>query len=190
LSTFEGVLNYKSNIRTWKNENWRYLREDQERPSHYALDYRIVVSHFHAIKGKNDFGAWDYPGNLSILCHNQLADVIAVMWNLGFSTRARSTDRMWFAGEWQDFFTADGEVLFQVKAHINGNLHFRFMPKAIRRLNVEAGRLLGWLQDASDAVTELGYSPSEVKESFGANAQLLPSSVKMLSYQATDDSSG
>jgi hypothetical protein len=42
-----------------------------------------------------------------------------------------------------------GDVLFQAKAYMNGNMHFRFLPDAIKALNVEAGRLLGWLRSAA-----------------------------------------
>ncbi len=52
----------------------------------------------------------------------------------------------------------DGDVVFQAKAFMNGNMHFRIMPEAIKALNIEAGRLLGWLRGPQDVVTELGYS--------------------------------
>lgn len=112
-------------------------------------------------------------------------DIVAVMSNLGYGSTfaASSFDRQWYAGEWQDFRTSDGGTLFQVKAHINGNLHYRFMPEAIRRLNIEAGRLLGWLQSTDDVVRELGYTPEEAKESFGLNIRIGASSIKLLAQQ-------
>jgi hypothetical protein len=47
-------------------------------------------------------------------------------------------------------------------------------------LNVEAGRLLGWLRSTADVVAQLGYSPEEAERFFGANRQLTPSSLKLL----------
>lgn len=187
LSTFDGVKNYKSNLKTWEKNGWRYQKDGHD---HYALDYRIVVRRWGAIRKPDDWSKYDYPGDLSRQCHNLIADIIAVMGNLGFARRiyeTPSTNRQWHGGEWQDFRTSDGEVLFQVKGYLNGNLHLRFMPKAIRRLNVEAGRLLGWLQNASEAARELGYPVAEAEEAFGANLRLAPSNVKALTFQAEAD---
>jgi hypothetical protein len=63
---------------------------------------------------------------------------------------------------------------------LNGNLHFRFRPEAIKALNVEAGRLLGWLRSPAEAVAELGYTPEEVARSFGVNHRLMLGSVPRL----------
>lgn len=186
LSTFDGVKNYKSNVKTWEKNGWRYQKDGHD---HYALDYRIVVSRYQAIKRPDNYG-YPYYGDLHESAHHLIADIIAVMGNLGFSRRTYETPsmkRQWHGGEWQDFRTSSGEVLFQVKGHLNGNLHLRFMPKAIRRLNVEAGRLLGWLQNVSQAAQELGYPMAEVEEAFGANLRLTPSNVKALTFQAEAD---
>ena len=105
------------------------------------------------------------------------------MSNLGFSTYStKPQDREWEGGKWQDFYeTNSDEILFQAKAYMNGNLHFRFMPAAIKALNVEAGRLLKWIRTEEDVITELGYTKEEAKKYFNHNAQILPSNVKLLS---------
>jgi len=199
LSTFDGVSNYASNRRTWAKDDWRYLCRDEEgkRPTHYALDYRIVVVRWAAIGN----GEWqfDYPQNLSKWCHELLADVVAVLHNLGFpshSPGSMSPQRgQWQAGVWEDWYRIgeySGEVLFQAKAHKNGNLHFRFLPEAIRALNVEAGRLLGWLREPADVVRELGYGAEEAKRLFGCTRTIGPGSARLLlgeGSRATDDDS-
>jgi hypothetical protein len=179
LATFDGVQNYKSNQRTWQKSGWRYCSDDFD---HFALDYRIVVSKYQAIF-KSDFGRFEYPGDLHSNCHELLDDIIAVMSNLGFMLDAhetRSRNRQWHSGSWQDFVMSDGRVLFQAKAFMNGNMHFRFMPEAIRALNVEAGRLLGWLKDPSDVVRELGYSADEAQALFGSNRQMTAGNLRLL----------
>lgn len=167
LSTFDGAMNYKSNQKTWKKDGWRYiLRNEEDRPTHYALDYRIVLERYRAI----GYESYDYINNLARDCHNTIADVIAVLFNLGFPAYgARSQDRLWHAGEWQDWYRMGNrdEILFQVKGHKNGNLHFRFLPAAIKALNVEAGRLLGWLRDPGDVVEELEYTFEEAGKWYG-----------------------
>jgi hypothetical protein len=175
LSTFEGVLNYKSNQRTWERSHWRFKEQN---PTHYGLDYRIVVCKYAAIQ--NVEYAYDYTNNLSRGCHELIADIIAVLSNLGFVTSSGgSLRRIWSGGVWQDFYQ-NSEVLFQVKAYKNGNLHFRFRPEAIKALNVEAGRLLGWINTASDVVEQLGYSPEEATKYFNRSLQIGPSNIKML----------
>jgi predicted RNA methylase len=185
LATFDGVQNYKSNQRTWAKSGWRYNGEPDPN-SHYALDYRIVVERHVAIFRNDQWGAYDYPGQLHKGCHELLDDVTAVMGNLGFALQVQpsSRTRVWRSNTWQDFRLSDGDVLFQAKAFMNGNLHFRFKPEAIRALNVEAGRLLGWLHGPEDVERELGYSASEASSLFGSNRQLTVSSVRLLTAGA------
>jgi hypothetical protein len=182
LATFDGVANYKSNLRTWTESDWRYRRDDDTdgRPSHYALDYRIVVSRYQAIAA----GEWRYEfqGDLHRRCHELIADVIAVLGNLGFrATGQPSIQRQWRSGEWQDWHLGDSDdVLVQVKAYKNGNLHLRFRPAAIRALNVEAGRLLGWLNSPHDVESELGYTAEEATALYRSTRRITVSAAMPL----------
>lgn len=195
LSTFENAHRYKSNQRTWEKDGWRYIdSRDKEyahrAPTHYSLDYRIVVEKSYAIyvsDGLFTSSRYDYPGNLSTRCHELIADVIAVMSNLGFSTSSQnSRDREWESGKWQDWHLSGDDVLFQMKAFKNGNVHFRFKQEAIRALNIEAARLLKWVRSAEEVVTEMGYTKQEAKKYFNVNASML-SSVKLLGAVAKGD---
>jgi len=180
LSQFESVLNYKSNVRAWVNDGWRYGNSERKN-THYALDYRIVVGQGVAIPRAEDYRSWDSFGGLSNRCHELIADVVAVMSNIGFSTHSQSSvQRTWIGGQWQDWYSPDDAILFQVKAHMNGNLHFRFAPEAIKALNIEAGRLLKWVRTAEDVVTEMGYTPQDAKKYFHSNSHILSSNVKLL----------
>lgn len=186
LATFEGVQKYKSNTKTWEASGWRYNAKD-DKYSHYALDYRIVIQQYKAMfKAKEDlysFGRYEFPGDLHTKCHELIDDVIAVFSNLGYAVdtnQAASRMRQWSGGQWQDFTLTDGRVLFQVKGYLNGNLHFRIMPEAMRRFNIEAGRLMGWVSNPQDVVDEMGYSAEEAASFFGTNRQLNMSNVKLL----------
>jgi hypothetical protein len=180
LSTFDGVQNYKSNQRAWAKDGWRYGQGETVN-THYALDYRIVVARHGGIS-TSDYGRWEAAGGLEKRAHELIDDVIAVLGNLGFCPYAEtaSWSRSWAPNEWQDWADKAGRTLFQVKAFKNGNLHFRFRPDAIRVLNVEAGRLLGWLRGPADVVAELGYTPEEAAAAFGANRMFPPSSLRLL----------
>jgi len=179
LSTFEGVMNYKSNQRVWsKNSGWRYKADDH---SHYALDYRIVVERHGGIAREDSF-SYRHPGNLSESSHELIADIIAVLTNLGFpSSGFASQSIQWTSGTWEDWCVPGTvTVLFQVKAFKKGTVHLRFMPDAIKALNVEAGRLLGWLHSADEVVTELGYTPEDAKRFYGSTKLIMPSTVRLL----------
>lgn len=182
LSTFEGVFNYVSNVRTWKREDWRFSRrhyqDEGHKPTHYGLDYRIVLEKFGAIGS-----GWDYPNGLSKACHDTISDIVAVLFNLGFPAYgARSLDREWSAGEWQNWYRLGSrdEILFQAKAHVKGTLHFRFNQQAIKALNIEAGRLLGWLKDPGDVVEELGYTGEEARRWYGCTKAISTVNVQKL----------
>ena len=84
-----------------------------------------------------------------------------------------------------DFLNAERRAravvnILQVKGFKNGNLHFRFMPAAIRALNVEAGRLMGWIRTAADVVSQLDYTAAEAERAFVSSVQLGAGSVKRL----------
>lgn len=185
LATFDNALKYKSNVKTWQKGDWRYSHYsdyEDRKPTHYSLDYRIVVMKYRAIQTADSYSRWDCPGGLYEDCHNLIADVVAVMSNLGFVTRSlSSTNRKWKGGQWQDFYETGGdEILFQVKGYLNGNLHMRFKPDAIKALNIEAGRLLKWVSSPEEVVTEMGYTKKEAEKYFRSNAYMLQSTVKLL----------
>jgi hypothetical protein len=180
LSTRDGVMNYKSNQRTWQTDGWRYMNDGRENPNtHYALDYRIVVKAYRAIELGFDGKS---RGQLADNARDIIADAIAVMGNLGFTWDGNLPThlRRWESNVSHTYYGSDDEPLFEVKAFKNGNLHLRFKPDAIRVLNVEAGRLLGWLRSPADVVAELGYSPEESQSCFKSNHQILPTNLKLL----------
>jgi hypothetical protein len=181
LSTPDGVHRYKSNQRTWAEDGWRYMRDDKtNRPTHYALDYRIVVSCWGAIK--SDQWSSGYTGELSDDAHDLIGDILVVLANLGFDAphERPSKWRTWVGGQWQNWRDGEDRILVQMKAYKNGNVHLRFMPEAIKTLNVEAARLLGWIRSVDEAVEELGYSRAEVEQAFGRQVKLTPSNIKLL----------
>lgn len=178
LSTFEGSQNYKSNTKTWVKDGWRYNRNRTH--THYKLDYRIVVSEWKAIKNE-PYNSYEYPGELHKNCHNLLADITAVFSNLGFKTWSSSSyNREWESGKWQDFYGEDEEILFQAKAFKNGNIHLRFMPDAIKALNIETARLLKWVRSTDEIVKEMGYTREDAEKYYFANAHLSPANLPLL----------
>ena len=62
------------------------------------------------------------------------------------------------------------ELLFDVRAFKNRNLHLRLNQRFILALNVEHGRLKGWLNSPQEAATEL--RDPEAAKFFRSNLQL------------------
>ena len=50
-----------------------------------------------------------------------------------------------------------------VKAFKNGNLHIRINKRVILAINIQVGKLLGWIHSAKEAVDELQPDPKDVE---------------------------
>lgn len=155
------VVLYKSNQRVFVNDGWRY-KADESQNSHFALDYRIVTHRVGGIQSSSY--SWEHRMGLNQRAHEFLGDLITIANNLGFlsspdvSNLNGSGDR-WLSGKPRSFFYRTPEdkmeILFEARAFQNGNIHLRLAKKFALALNVEFGRLKGWLRDAGEAATEL-----------------------------------
>jgi len=165
LETYEKMVDkcnvtlYKSNRRTWSDQDWRYNGEP-EKNSHYALDYRIVTHRLGGIRIK-----WRGV-ELEERAGEFIGDLLTIARNLGFpcttaDQRLTYAGREGWTGGGKEVFnfkareTGTHEPLFDVRAFQNGNLHFRLNQKFILALNVEHGRLRGWLRTPQEAAEEL-----------------------------------
>jgi len=165
------IKNYKSNKKVWDDDEWRYWQRDGERRSHYLLELRIVINQFRAI--------WNTYGNTNNLhnnCHDFINDLVVIANNLGYACNDTSLDREWKSNKKQNFYYESGPgkqtILFEVKAFKNGNLHIKFNQKFIRTLNIEFGRLGGWIKSPKEASEEMGYSLKDCQSNFNSNLQL------------------
>ena len=167
VETFEtmcskaNVKNYKSNLKPFVWDQWRY---NQEKPTHVALEYRIVLDRVGGIKKTE----WIHDKGLEQRAAEFLGDLLTVAHNLGFTcdtTDSRLFRRdEWHTGSVEHFECTvkdkDGNPkhveLFEVRAFLNGNMHIRLNQKFALALNVEHGRLKGWIKTAAEAVEELG----------------------------------
>lgn len=59
---------------------------------------------------------------------------------------------------------------------MNGNIHIRFASEFMLALNVEVGRLKGWIHSAQQAAEEMGEELASVERVFKSAYQLLPAS--------------
>lgn len=188
LETYElmvdkcNVVLYKSNQRTWQDDGWRYGRHCTEprKNTHFGLDYRIVT---HRLGGMEAH----YSGaELGESAADFIGDLLTLARNLGFHCEtangalARSSRRNWVGGQAYEFFAyKQGQqiVLFDVRAYKNRNLHLRLAKPFIMALNVEHGRLKGWLHSSEEAADEL--NDPAAAQYFRAN-KLIPSNALLL----------
>ncbi|RYG35684.1 MAG: DUF4942 domain-containing protein [Burkholderiales bacterium] len=163
IETFESMVeaanveNYVSNQRVFRWNRFRYDEARDERSTHFRLKvgHRIVLQHCGGLEN----GYSEYSRGLTRNAGNFLCDLIVVARNLGFDV----IDEGPREHEWKDsdprvirFRTGDKvESLYRVRAFFNRNLHMQFHPDFIHALNVQHGKLRGWLRDDSEAAEEL-----------------------------------
>ncbi|MDC9530262.1 DUF4942 domain-containing protein [Pseudoalteromonas sp. Angola-7] len=191
ISVYESLIGecnitlYKSNQRTFSKSEWQYNRK----PSgldRFALDYRIVTSSY------SNFGGYSFErvNGFSKSSASKIDDLITIAHNLGFDTAGMersSTVEEWQPGKLRTFHyydhTADKKVvLFTARPYLNGNIHFKFNQAYIARLNVEFGRLKGWISTPAEAKDEIsGVDLDCAKQAFRSNYKVNNNAMKLLS---------
>lgn len=177
---------YKSNEQTFGKEAWRWCRT----PSgldRYFLDYRTVISIGGIWDTEWEFEKTKYNG-LQESAYNFLNDAITVAGNLGFniSESKRPSDFEWESRKQITFhFKEAGKELplMHVRAFKNGNLHIKFNQAFMCKLNVEFGRLKGWLKSPKEAAEEINVTEKQAEFSFGSNIKLEQSNVLRLDFK-------
>lgn len=180
IETFEklvssaNVINYKSNERVFKKNCWRY-RFNEDTSTHFKLDYRIVADRVGGLdNGKYNHGA---RGGLSESAANFIDDLIVVAKNLGFDSPECVRDHDFRAGKKEEFYCTNkaGErlKLMEVRAYMNGNFHIKFNQDFMLALNIEIGRLQGWIHNVQHAAQEMGEKVEKVAEHFNSGYSLL-----------------
>lgn len=165
----DNVFNYKSNQRLFVKDHWRYGREDDPN-SHYGLELRIVAQRCGGINTSSY--SWESRNGLTQRAFDFIGDLITIANNLGFASTASPADFQWIAGRGYDLHgTIDGAeaVLINVRAFQNGNLHLKFAKPLMLALNVEFGRLKGWIKSPAQAAEEIA---PEAASYFNTNLRL------------------
>lgn len=177
ISNSDNVRLYKSNHRIIR-DGWRYA---QEKLTHYTLDYRIVHNHWNAIQ-IDTFGSYDYHNGLNKSAHETIMDIFTIARNLGFDIHGSSYNETWEAGQKVNFFYGvDNKQFVEIKAFKNGNLHYKFDQKFLKKWNIEAARLNGWIKSPVEAVQEMkDITLEEATNYLHTNKQLLTSDIKLI----------
>lgn len=166
------VVLYKSNKRVFEDFQWRYHQKPNDL-SHFKLDYRIVLEQCGGVAISSWSSDLERYRGLSQRAAYLIDDLCTVAGNLGFDVTDNHRSYYWEAGKKNElcYTNSKGEVvvLFEARAFKNGNLHLRLSGKLATKLNVEFGRLKGWLCSASEAASELDIEDDVALDSFKSN---------------------
>ena len=83
----------------------------------------------------------------------------------------------------------DKDIFTSVRPYKNGNIHFQFNKKFIQKLNLEVGRLRGWIKSPQEAAQEFDITVEEAQEGWNGNFTLLPENLQNLlpSFKAEEN---
>ena len=185
---FANIENYKSNKRIFQTHRFRYdWVRDKE-----SVNYRLKVGHRMVLNNCGGLEKCGYSSNRNGLNNEAagfLGDLITIATNLGFTVIDPAPREF----EWNDssprvyrFRNDDDkpESLFRVRAFLNRNMHIQFHPEFIHALNVQHGKLKGWLRDDAHAAEELEISVETARKHFASNYRLTGAFLKLVSSAA------
>ena len=189
LCSIESMHRYKSNLR-WNEDDWRYIKQNLNteygrRNNKYIktlkniqLDYRIVCESYSNSEGY-------YENRMSDDCYNFLNDIQIMAVNLGFELNPFLAEDRYQAHlcDYRNFtiMQRNGEEFANIKLYKNGNRHIKFCKSFMQRLNVEMGRINGWVRDKKEASKEFGLSEEEISDAWGKNKKFdINSGCKLL----------
>jgi len=190
LVSKSNIANYKSNQKTWQQSGWRYNRNSEEgkNNTHYKLELRIVRTGYCGIMPDGGY-KFEHPNNLNKSAHDIINDIIVISNNLGYVIRCDSSrcidggfvyERSWRSNQTEEFKDSNSKVMMAVKAFKNGNLHIKFKKELICKLNVEFGRLKGWVNSPQEAAEEMDIDIITAKGSFNSSHQITNNNIKLL----------
>lgn len=176
------VINYKSNQRVYERNEYRYCRYEAD---HVKLDFRIVLQNSGGLASSSSWNH-DRVNGLERRAANFLDDLLVVAMNLGFD-RIDSASQHHFGGSQKQYFMAKAKnaigvsmELFTVRAFMNGNMHIQLAKPFALALNVEVGRLKGWIHNAQHGAEEMQEPVGEVAKYFKQTYTLLPNAMDKL----------
>lgn len=193
------VTSYVSNRKTFGEDGWNYrwCPGGKEQPiadlkivSRYKLEHRCVLDRVGGVSVSD----WDHErtayAGLTQRAFNLIEDIRTVAGNMGFDVEGHETARSfdWQAGKsytfrFTNYKTEQVEILMEVKAFKKGTLHIKFHPEFMCKLNVEFGRLKGWVKSKQQASEELEVPIEKMEEYYGCNLQLEGSNLMRLEVQ-------
>lgn len=181
------IENYTSNQRIFQKDRFRYNSVRDQETTHFRLKvgHRMVLNHV----GGLQTGYSACSSGIDKRAANFLCDLITVANNLGFTPIDRgpreyeikdSSARVYL------FKNSQGaaETLFRVRVFQNRNMHIQFHPDFIHALNVQHGKLKGWLRNDAQAAAELDIPVAVAAKHFAPGFRLTSASLALMAPAA------
>lgn len=186
------VTSYVSNQTTFGKEKWRYNSTSWEMRQHaerIKLEYRVVLEYAGGIVGGDKWDRERHHG-LTETGVEYLRDLRTVADNLGFEVALYPNEDPLMMGQWESNglkqfharYKGEEVVLMDVRGFYNRNFHIRFNQEFMIRLNVEFGRLKGWLRSKEEAAAELEVPVEKAAQAFKSNIMLTGSPQLLLGW--------
>ena len=176
------VENYISNKRIFTWNRFTYSSQIEENATHFRLKvgHRMVLHRCGGLETR-----WGDRRGISERACDFIGDLLTVAGNLGFTIFDRAPREHEFddsTARVYRFRGADGqgESLIRMRAFQNNNLHVQFHPDFIHALNVQHGKLKGWLRNDAEASRELEIPIEVAAKHFQPGFRLTGSSFARL----------
>ena len=172
MANEKSVKTYKSNTR-WAKGEWRYMREE----SHYMLDYRFIWQ-------EGVWGSYSWSGyTVDYKSKDHINDLMIVARSLGFDIEA--DEHKTYCADMKPserstiYYHRDGDInsFGDLKPYKNGNIHCYLCKEFMQKLNIEVGRIRGWIKSPQDAADEMGISKKVAEAYFGQNGRIELSNI-------------
>lgn len=176
------VENYVSNKRIFQWNRFCYHSEIEENATHFRLKvgHRMVLHRCGGLESR-----WGDRKGISERACDFIGDLLTVASNLGFTVIDQAPREHEFddsTARVYRFCNAQGgaESLIRMRAFQNNNLHMQFHPDFIHALNVQHGKLKGWLRNDAEAARELEIPLEVAEKHFQPGFRLTGSSFALL----------
>lgn len=163
---------YKSNEKVIGKEYWNYRNNIINNDNKYKLENRIIYSGWRSAVA-NDWGCHGLSEN----ARNTIKDFTTIANCLGYICDPSPLwENEWSSGKRVDFYCIDKRtgkevILMAVKCFQAGTIHFKFHPMFVCDLNVQFGKLKGWVKSKQEAKEEMDLTDEQV-EAFESHMQL------------------
>ncbi|MDK9793693.1 DUF4942 domain-containing protein [Vibrio sp. D431a] len=173
LFTSVNIRAYKSNQSRFIDGDWDYAGHAPRGVSHFCLNTtkRLIISWY--VRRVSD-GAIS-SGKLHYNISNELKNLCVIANNIGFPVNNINeiSDQNWESGKVREIFYTDKETgktktLFKAKVFKQGTIHLNMDKDFINFLNVEFGRMKGWVTTPKEAAEEMYMSEGEAERAFAA----------------------
>ena len=168
LYSIKNIKPYKSNIKLFEEEKYKYTSSYQIRNSELKglkLENRCIVSWTYSSLGYSRGWENERYSGLNSNIFNLINDLLIVSKSMGFLPASNvSESENWNDNPNQTFYDEDGSAIMSCKVFKNGNVHIKFNSLLMLRINLELGRLKGWVKSKPEAQEEMELSESEIEE--------------------------